>query len=327
MTTIFEKLFGRRDRNLYVITTHFNPHGYQSRLKLFNEFKERMLKTDGVQLVVVEATLRHSPKEIRQTKEKNFHVVHVNADCEIWLKENLINIGIEYLYKHFHHWKYVAIIDGDILLVRPDWVRETKRLLGQQHVIQMFSHVTHLNSSYQPMHGHNLSFMEGWRQELHIKNKKPSGEDPSKIRYGWCGAPGAAWAFSRKCIDKIFPLLDIGILGSGDFHMACCLMGYVDLTFTYAYSDAYRQAIIDWQDRVQWLNGDIGMMRGLLIHYWHGALKNRGYETRWNLIVKHKFDPHKDLRKNKDGVYFIPHKEQLVGDIKKYFESRKEDEI
>ncbi len=201
----------RRKQPLYVITTYFNPQKYKSRYRLYKEFEKRMLH-DGVELIVVEATLRHSEPEITHKVNRHHHIVHVNSECELWIKENLLNIGIEFLNERFKRWKYVAMIDADVMLVRPDWVEETKRLLHEFCVIQMFSHVAQLNSHHQAMHGHTLSFMEGWRQELHHKNKKPSGEDPTKIRYGWCGAPGAAWAFTRECIDRIFPLLDITLL-------------------------------------------------------------------------------------------------------------------
>lgn len=315
-----------RTQELYVITTFFNPKSFKIRFKRYKEFEKRMLDA-GVTLVVVEATIKGSNPEITEKVSRKHHIVHVDADSEIWLKENLINIGIEYLYKKFKRWKYMAMVDGDIAFVRPDWVAKTIEMLKDFHVIQMFSHITQLNSRYQPIHGHNLSFMEGWCQGLAIKNKKQSGEDPSKIRYGWCGAPGGAWAFTRKCINKIFPILDIGILGSGDFHMACSLIGYVELTFTVAYTEEYRRYIIEWQKKVKWLRGKVGHMSGDILHYWHGSIKNRGYETRWQLIAKHKFNPYTDLEKNEYGVWRL-HKSKsgLIRDINEYFESRQEDE-
>lgn len=321
------KLFShRRTQDLYVITTIFNPQRYKSRISLYKEFEERMLEA-GVTLIVVEANLRHHHPEITERKSKKHHIVHVDAECELWLKENLINIGIEYLTGRFPDWKYVAWIDADLAFVRPDWVKETKKLLHKYPIIQMFSHLVQLGKNYEQLHGHNLSFMEGWSRGLAIQNKKPSGEDPTKMRYGWCGAPGGAWAASRECIDRIFPLLDIGILGSGDFHMAAALMQYADMTLTYTYTDGYKYAIHEWQKKVKWLCGNVGHMKGLILHYWHGAIKNRGYDVRWSFLVKHFYNPYLDLKKNKQGVYFIPKKEALIADIQKYFQSRKEDEI
>ncbi len=321
-------IFNRQPKEqLFVITTIFNPKQFKSRFKLYKEFEKRMLDA-GIVLIVIEATFKNNKPEVTEKMGKNHFIFHVKADCELWLKENLINIGIEKLTHLFPKWKYVAMVDADIAFARPDWVLETKILLQSHPIIQMFSYITQLDPNYQPMHGHNLGFMEGWGQGLAFKNKKPSGEDPTKIRYGWCGAPGGAWAATRKCIDKIFPLLDIGILGSGDFHMVTAMMGYVDLTFTMAYTDSYQRYLLEWQEKVKHLKDHVGYMKGLILHYWHGKIKDRGYETRWKLLVKHKFNPYKDLVKNKHGVYVIhSDKKGLIKDIEEHFLSRKEDDV
>lgn len=318
--------FRRRAEELYVVTFVFNPQRYKSRITLYKEFEERMLEA-GVTLIVVEANLRHHPPEITQKMGKKHHIIHVEAECHLWLKENLINIGIEYLNKKFPKWKYVAWIDADIAFVRPDWVKETKRLLQTHPIIQMFSRISQLDSNYEPpLHGHTLSFMKGWTQGVMFRDKKVSKEDPCQIIYGWNGAPGGAWAATRECIDRIFPLFDINILGAGDYHTAIALVGWGHLTFTKEHTDSYKWCLVEWEKKAKFLRGKIGYMRGLIVHYWHGSIKNRGYDTRWKILVKHKYDPRKDLRKNKDGVYFIHKKEELIGDIQKYFEARKEDE-
>lgn len=317
---------GKKDNNLYVLTTIFNPEGYKSRYKLYKEFEDRILDS-GAKLIVVEAAYKDRDFEVKK-RSSDHYIIRVRTDDKIWIKENLINIGLQRMNQLFPKWRYVAMIDADILFTRPNWVDETKRLLGHYPIIQMFSNLIHLNSNYQPIPGFPVSFMEGWLQGLAWKNKQPSKEDPKKVRYGWCGQPGGAWAATRECIDKIFPLYDWGILGSGDFHMANALVGYIDFTLTMDYTEEYRKSLYDWQEKVRWLRGKVGHMKGLVIHYWHGKLTDRGYETRWMLLVKHMFNPYTDLVKNKDGVYNLDKKKyRLLRDVEQYFSSRKEDEL
>ena len=313
-----------KDENLYVITTYFNPKKYKSRYKLYKEFEKRTLDA-GAYLIVVEATFKNEPPQIVSVSDKHI-VIRVKAECTLWLKENLINIGILALYHLKPKWKYVAWIDGDLAFARPDWVEETKRLLGEHPIIQMFTHITHLNKNYQPMPGFAISFMEGWPQGLAFKTRKPLDGCSGVLRYGWCGAPGGAWAATRDAMNDIFPLIDIGILGSGDIHFATALMGHVDLTFSMLYTDAYRDYLLEYQDKVKHLGCKVGCMKGLVLHYWHGKLSDRGYDRRWKVLIKHDFNPYKDLIVNSSGLYSIsPDKPDLIKDVEDYFSSRNED--
>lgn len=315
-----EKFFGLRDNNLYVITTIFNPKKYKSRYKLYKEFEKHVLESGAI-LIVIEATFRNEAPEVVETMSDRHYIIHVKASSELWLKENLINIALRRMNYLFPRWRYVAWVDADIAFARPDWVGETKRLLHRHPMIQMFSHINQLNSKYQPMPGFGLSFMEGVRRGL-VK----SDDKGEKIRYGWCGSPGGAWAATRQCITEIGGLLDIGILGSGDFHMANALIGHVEYKLTPSYTDGYIKSLLQWQDHTECIRNRVGMMPGLILHYWHGSMKDRGYETRWELMVKHKYNPETDIIENREGVYSIhPSNQGLIEDIETYFLNRNED--
>ena len=63
------------------------------------------------------------------------------------------------------------------------------------------------------------------------------------------------------------------------------------------------------------------------MHYYHGAKVNRGYNTRYKQLVKHKFDPNTMLDKDEQGL-LIPNEnfpKELLKYIKDYFRSRLED--
>lgn len=302
---------------LYVITTIFNPS--KTRLNLYKKFKEHILKKN-VKLFTIVATNDENLR-IERTSSREF-IFYVQTDCHIWLKENLLNYGITKLTNAYPDWEYVALIDADIEFINPNWDRDTITALLTYKAVQMFSHITQLNKDYQPLNSFALSYMEGRSRELH---KKPCPDDK---KYSWCGAPGGAWAYTRDCMDAIYPLLDIGIVGSGDLHMVTALLNEASTSFMPDYTEEYKNYILNWQKKVQpYIKCNVGHVKGLILHYWHGSLKNRNYETRWKLLGKHKFNPMKDLTMDKNGLYSItPTKPYLIKDIKDYFKSRKEDE-
>ena len=61
-------------------------------------------------------------------------------------------------------------------------------------------------------------------------------------------------------------------------------------------SDPYSQYWKRWQQRaLRSVRLDIGYVPGLLLHYWHGAKRDRKYVDRWQILTRNKFDPSEDL--------------------------------
>jgi hypothetical protein len=52
--------------------------------------------------------------------------IKVSTDSKVWVKENLINLGIKSLPDD---WNFVAWVDADITFLNQNWVRETKEKL------------------------------------------------------------------------------------------------------------------------------------------------------------------------------------------------------
>ena len=60
--------------------------------------------------------------------------------------------------------------------------------------------------------------------------------------------------------------------------------------------------------------------------FWHGRQSDRGYATRWKLLVDNDFDPDTDLTRDDVGLYrFSGNKPRLQEAIFDYFRSRDED--
>lgn len=74
------------------------------------------------------------------------------------------------------------------------------------------------------------------------------------------------------------------------------------------------------------MDRNIGYVGGTLEHMFHGRKGDRGYQSRWDMFVKHGFDPHEDLKRNSHGVLeFAGNKPELRREFDRYLQSRNED--
>ena len=320
---------------LYVVTAVFNPKRYKSRWKLYKLFEKHVLDS-GAHLLTVECSFGDRSEVITEQVSDKLTIIHVSTKHELWLKENLTNLGIQHLPKG---WKYVAAIDADMTFVRPDWVGETLHLLQHYPVIQMYSQIIQMGPDSEPLNT-SLSFMEGWRRGIPFKTKDGQVKDQSFFRkggygehhlsLGWAGSPGGAWAYTRDALNSLGGLIDWAILGSADYHMAMALMGFVEMTMKHGkYHADYLRSMVEWEERaLKNLKRNVGHMKGTLLHAFHGKMKDRGYENRWKILVKHGFNPRTDIFKDVNGVYQLnDEKWQLRDDLRDYFGQRNEDSI
>lgn len=296
---------------LWIITPISNPQRYQSRYRLYNRFEE-YIKKSGANLMTVELALGDRPHEAHTENH-----LKLRAWDELWHKENMINVAISRLPED---WEYVAWIDCDIEFVRQDWIEEIVHQLQHYQVIQLFQTAIDLGPSGEAFKIHN-GFVWSWQtgQPNPYKNKGAYAL--------W--HPGFAWAARREAIDHLGGLLDIGILGASDHHMAHALIGEVMFGAPAKISKGYKRHLLEWQDRAtKHIRGDIGYMPGTIHHHWHGKKKDRKYNERWEILVKHGFDPDQDLKKDWQGLYqFTDSGTRMRNDIRNYFKVRNEDSI
>ncbi len=107
---------------LHVITCVSNPLLWNSRIRLYHEYKEHMLDS-GVKLTTVECVLYHRPWELADARLNHIGTRH---ETLVWHKESLINVGLSRINA-----EYVAWIDADIRFRRPDWAEMTVQKLQQ----------------------------------------------------------------------------------------------------------------------------------------------------------------------------------------------------
>lgn len=313
------------EKDFYVISVITNPERFVKRPKLFREFMARMEKY-GVNLYVVEAA--YGDREFEVTDSNNPQHIQLRTESELWHKENLINIGISRLP---FNWKYVAWIDADIDFIRPDWVIETIHELQHHPVVQMFEDAIDLGPDHQILQTHK-SFAYCYKNDMPKKHlidgKKLPYNTTFKKTMGSYWHPGYAWSATREAINTMGGLLDFAILGSGDHHMACCLVGDGEYSCHKNINDNYRKLVLSWQERASRLHKNIGYIKGSIYHFWHGKKKDRKYSDRSLILTENKFDPTADIHKDWQGLWALfPGHEKLRDQIRAYFQSRNEDSV
>lgn len=300
---------------LWVVAVVNNYARYSSRYNLFSQFKQ-MVEQAGVNLMIVEVALGDRPFEMTQPNNPNH--IQLRTWDELWHKENMINIGISRLPAD---WEYVAWIDGDIGFVRNDWAQEIVHQLQHYQVIQLFQTAIDLGPT-----GEAIRTYDGFVYSYLNGNPPPF----TKGNHGqYIFHPGYAWAARREAIDALGGLFDYGVLGSSDHHMAHGFFGKIVENAPKKISEGYKKSLLIWQDRaLKHIRGDVGFMTGSIYHFWHGSKVERFYNTRWDILLKHKFDPYYDLKQDWQGLYsFTDAGLRMRDDIRNYFRVRNEDGI
>jgi hypothetical protein len=296
---------------LHVVAVVSNPCLYAIRYILMREFIKRMEMTESnVILYVVE--MAYKEQKFIITDSNNSRHLQLRTEHPLWHKENMINLGIKKLLPD--NWKAMAWIDADIEFENHTWAIDTLKILnGSKDVVQLFSHCVDMNKKKEAM---QIFTSFGYQHVKKILNT--SGPN------FW--HPGYAWACTRKAYEKMGGLYDKGILGAGDNVVAMCLIGKGEKGVYTKGTDGYKQTITEYEKTVS--NLRVGYVPGVIRHHYHGAKKNRRYMERWDILVKHKYNPYIHVAENDCGI-LVPTpqcSQDFLIDIMNYFVVRNEDE-
>lgn len=309
---------------LHLIAPYCNPMRWAARLANFKRFEDAIAATAGVALTSVELAYGGRPFEL--PPREGVRRLRFRTDHVLWHKENLIAMAERTL-----DYEYAAAIDGDILVLDPQWPERTVSALQVFPVVQISSYLVNLGPP--PAEEATRvapSFMGVYRRDyaMHRVEWHDNGAPAKLSRHGY---PGGAWAWKRRAWHEMGGMPERCILGSGDYHMA---WGLVDLPGDPVinnrdYSAGYRDYIAGWRAQAgAAIGGHVGLVPGTAIHLWHGRTEDRGYETRPRILVRNRYDPTYDVRARPDGLLELaPNKPMLRRDLLAYFASRNEDSI
>lgn len=322
---------------LYVITPIFNPARYKSRWKHYQRFAE-YVRNSGAVLYTIEASFGERQHAIETLHTGYTHdrfpalrtgddpklshtYIRVQTDSELWIKENLINLAVQRLPAD---WKYVAWIDADTMFARPNWVGEAIHQLQHFKFLQLFSQAYDLGPNYEMSKTPRTSFVDSRLAGAPLDNTGYSGGR---------GATGLAWAARRDAWDAVGGLMDFCVLGSADWHMAHALFGLGKTSVPGGLTDDYSARIQQWEDRAtRYIRQNVGVMQGLVLHYWHGKKSDRQYKERWRALRENQFAPSTDLKPDWQGVHQLcdhgdDRSRRLRDGVRDYFRLRNEDSI
>lgn len=339
------------DQRLYLVVPYSNPFRWQTRRKLFNDTLRHLWACPNIVPVPVELAYGDRPFEVTDPDMPN--VLQLRTECELWHKENLINVACSRIPSTA---KYAGYCDADFHMTRYDFGLEAIHMLQHYHFVQLISSYTDLtaagstsdtglrpyrsNSSFAWNYLHQTQFLETKKRQgsgrvgcdpyYGLPIPKPSGVFP----FGYApGAPGGAWAWNCSSFDAVGGLLDTCILGSADWHMA---FGLIDAPSsrleTEQTGQAYNKAILDWQKRASQLKfhygkAPMGCVDNYAVHFFHGSHRSRGYGDRWQILVHHDFDPGSDVHRDRQGIWrWTGNKPALRDEVRRYFVTRDEDQ-
>ena len=320
------------DEKLHIAVAYSNPFRWETRRRLMNDFRNHMKCSPNVVLHVGELAYGDRPFEV--TNSENENDVQLRTCSEMFHKENIINLIVQ---NFPDDWKYGGYVDGDFTFTRHDWALETIHKLQHHSWVQPFSTYTSLTAKKHRgckpgaiAKSFAATYVDNGNKLPESANHGGWGHAECYGEPGWVpvGATGGAWCFRRKAFEDVGGLIDQAILGHADWFMAFGLVSQPtrgDIALRH-YHPNYIATILDWQEKAKESKANIGYVDQFAVHHFHGSIKNRGYETRDEILVKYQFDPLMDLRRNYQGVYELTgNKSGLRDAIRNYFLSRDED--
>lgn len=300
--------------SLVVITTYFNPCGYQTRRKNYDVFMAGMAQAK-VPCLTVECAFPGQDFELPDSPD----VVKVRANTLLWQKERLLNLAASYPSKSV---KYVAWLDCDILFDNPAWPQDLVRVLQKYPVAQVFETARRLGPAGEP---DAEAIAESFAS---VMARNP--ESMNAGRYDAHGHTGYGWAMRRELFDEV-GLYEAAVSGSADHFMAHAIFGHYGFCIENAlkHDPAQIEHLKEWGQRFYAkVQGRLGVVPGQIRHLWHGDAVNRRYFLRMHEITDLGFNPYSDLLALPgQPLEWSPdmNKPELETYFTNYFDQRRED--
>lgn len=300
---------------LDVIAILFSPTLSEVRLRLFEEFEERMVRTRDVSLTTIECA--YFGRGFLLKDRPGIRRLQARAEAPLFHRDNLFNLALAQLPNS----EAVAWVDGDLTFDDPNWAWRTLKALEDFEVVQPWSLCSDLGP-YRMEIGRYRSFAL-WSLEC---PEDPIPDIPESVPYFDC-FPGFSWAYRTDFLRWLGGLPGRLVTPTADHFMSAVLSGKI----WQIPLEAHQKPILSllhrkiWGDRDGWASrtSPIGCALGRIRHHWHGPRKSRGYYQYDLLMAKHDFDPEKDLVPNRDGVYeLVSSKKELAREIQRLFENQ-----
>jgi hypothetical protein len=314
-------LHRRLPGTLWAITAYYNPARYGNKSVNYRRFRDGLWAA-GVPLLTVEVAFEDQQFELRRTDADV--LIRLRGRDVLWQKERILNLGFRHLPSECDK---VAWLDADILLQNPGWASQTAKLLNEYQMVQPFSHCVRLRPGQSTCDPGSLTFGDGENQLFYgVAFGVYAHGNRTLTNHFEHGHPGYAWAARRELLER-HGLFDANLLGNGDTDIAQAMFGNFDYWSLKKLGPQVQTKLKQWAGAVASdVRGSVSFVPGLLVHLWHGNLKDRLYHQL--LTVLHEFDPERDLMANPEtGLYeWTDASQELREWSRAYFAARREDE-
>lgn len=280
----------------YVVTPYTNFQRWKSRKANYEKFREHMRRS-GVKLITVELALGDRPFEVTDSDDPLDR--QLRTWDEIWHKEAQINYGVFNVVPP--NWEYIAWLDCDIsFLDEKGWATEVVHKLQENMVVQVWETCVNKGPNGEALSTNHsfVSMYEKWKKGI-IKKYQQQG-------YPYWH-PGFGWAARREAFEGLGGLMDFGVVGHGDHHMALALAGgdFLEKFFKkHPVHPNYYDLAMGWKERADDIvRQDIGFVPGTIIHEWHGRKVDRKYQERLENIRPERFNPMRDVIRAPNGMW------------------------
>ncbi len=304
------------DRKLHVIIPYFNHTNARVSERNLELCLRNLSLNSDCRVVLVEG-IWNREAELPDYSDRIFRHLKFDLQSPIWVKENLINLGIESLGED---WEFAAWIDKDIQFLNPDWAQEAMHKLQEVDILQPWSRVLFLNSRYE--------VKDSSPNVQSLQKYQGAGENGGLVSFSRAlsygdsngGHPGNAWAVRKSFFKKIGGLFDQCIVGGGDSVLVACLDALYKCrdpdrasnfgVFLNEYTPRFRNVIAGWMD-------------GTILHHHHGEMEKRNYLGRYGLLRKCGFNAESQLSYDANGTLKLTN-DGLEKAILDFFLSREE---
>jgi hypothetical protein len=201
------------DQKLHVIIPYFNHTNARVSRRNLELCLRHLSITPDCRVVLVEG-IWNREAELPDWSGRIFRHLKFDLQSPIWVKENLINLGIKSLGEE---WEYAAWIDKDIQFLNPAWAQETVLKLEQCDLLQPWSRLLLLDEFYEVLDDYENVTGSGFGMLHETKDIKGGKSFCQKRDEGGVGGfPGYSWAINKSCFKKTGGFFDLCIVGGGD---------------------------------------------------------------------------------------------------------------
>lgn len=311
-------------RQIWAITSYFNPSKYRRRLLNYRQFLARL------DLPLVTAELSFDGHYELGPGDADV-LIQIPASTVLWHKESLLNIALSKVPLDVPH---VAWLDCDICFERQDWVDAALAELQTHRVIQLFADLRHLDETQsllpdehaqaalkRPATSIGIAYLHACRL-AGVTASAPGSGPLSKVP-----SFGIAWA-AQAALLRQHSFYDAMIIGSGDRAMACAALGAHEAAIARLHLSPGRAAhYLRWAlPYFAAVGGKVGYIPGSVFHLWHGSVEDRRYKARHRALAQLDFLPDRDLEREPSGVWrWRNPTSQFEQFFQQYFDARRED--